>query len=306
MKNREEILEIVNKPYVGDTCVQVSVGYNESLTIFNKRGILYHDIIDYPCVPVNGYIKDDRRKYFPCLNIPTYISQKGVVETKHTMQLFNYDEVYVMIKDGEIYEKYVVRDGDNALILTKIIKSKDREIMLSRKELDSLFNRDNGNVYLMNLDGVFYTDYNTLCISSENDIVKWVKDSARNELMEYMDSDDNIISYYTLKVLENSIDNITIDNIPKETYLTEDDVVMVKIDKGNITISVFTIIFMGRDKYKVNVYDYLIDNYSLKELKELNCPIVRTKESRISYKMNLDISKDEGIRQNRLVRRRKR
>ena len=52
MKNREEILEIVNRPYVGDTCVQVSVGYNESLTIFNKRGILYHDIIDYPCVHV--------------------------------------------------------------------------------------------------------------------------------------------------------------------------------------------------------------------------------------------------------------
>ena len=140
MKNREEILEIVNRPYVGDTCVQVSVGYNESLTIFNKRGILYHDIIDYPCVHVNGYIKDDRRKYFPCSNIPTYISQKGVIETKHTMQLFNYDEVYVMIKDGEIYEKYVVMDGDSALILTKAVKSNDREIMLSRKELDSLFN----------------------------------------------------------------------------------------------------------------------------------------------------------------------
>ena len=34
--------------------------------------------------------------------------------------------------------------------------------------------------------------------------------------------------------------------------------------------------------------------------------IVRTKKPRISYKMNLNISKDEGIRQNRLVRRRKR
>lgn len=305
MKNREVVLERVSKPYVGDTCVQISEGYNESLTIFSKMGIMYHDIIDYPCVSVNKYIKDDRRKSFPYANIPIYMSQSGLVDTKHTMQLYNYDEVYVMIKDGKIYEKYVVRDKDSALVLTKNIKSIDKEVMLSRKEVDSLFSKDN-NIYLMNLDGIFYTDYNILCIPNEDEIVKLVKEKIKRELVEYRDSYDDIISEYTLGVLESNIDKMTIDSVPKDMYLTEDDIVMVKIDKDNIIISVFTIIFMGKDKYKVNIYNYLMDRYSLKKLEGLNYPIVRAKDPDISYKLNFDISRGEISKQNRLVRRLKR
>ena len=294
MKNRDEIVERVSKPYVGSDCVQISVGYNESLTIFSKDGIVYHDVIDYPCVSINRYMEDDRRKSFPYANIPTYISQRGLFEVKHTIQLFDYDEVYVMIKDGEVYEKYIVRDGNSALALTKLVKSNDRVLMLSREELDSLFNN---NSYLMNLDGVFYKD---LCIPKEEDIVSLLKDKYRRELEEYRDSDDDTISDDMLKLL----DNISIDNIPSNTYLTDDDIVMVKIDKDNVSVSVYTIIFMGRDKYMVRAYDYLMDKYSLESLKDM--PTVKFREPKISYKLNIDIPKEEVIKQNRLVRKRKR
>lgn len=299
MKNRDEIVERVSKPYVGSDCVQVSVGYNDSLTIFSKDGIIYHDVIDYPCVSINRYMEDDRRNYFTYANIPTYISKNGLFEVKHTIQLFDYDEVYVMIKDGNVYEKYIVRDGNSALVLTKFVKSSDRVLMLSRKELDNLFN--NSNSYLMNLDGVFYKD---LSIPKEEDIVDLLKDKYRRELKEYRDSGDDIISEDMLGLLNNSINSISIDNIPADTYLTDDDIVMVKIDKDNITVSVYTIMFMGRDKYMVKAYDYLMDKYSLESLKDI--PTVKAREPKIPYKLNLNIPKEEVIKQNRLVRRRKR
>ena len=299
MKNRDEIVERVSKPYVGSDCVQVNVGYNDSLTIFSRDGIIYHDVIDYPCVSINRYMEDDRRKSFAYANIPTYISKNGLFEVKHTIQLFDYDKVYVMIKDGNVYEKYIVRDGNSALVLTKFVNSNDRVLMLSREELDNLFN--NSNSYLMNLDGGFYKD---LCIPKEEDIVSLLKDKYRRELEEYRDSDDDTIGEDMLGLLDNSINNISIDDIPTDTYLTDDDIVMVKIDKDNITVSVYTIIFMGRDKYMVRAYDYLMDKYSLESLKDM--PTVKFREPKISYKLNIDIPKDEVIKQNRLVRRRKR
>ena len=170
--------------------------------------------------------------------------------------------------------------------------------MLSRRELDSLFNN---NSYLMNLDGVFYKD---LCIPKENDIVYLIKNKYRKELEEYRNSGDDTISDYTLELIENSIERISIDNIPTDTYLTDDDIVIVKIDKDNIIVSVYTIVFMGRDKYMVKAYDYLMNKYSLESLKGM--PIVKAREPKISYKLNIDIPKEEIIKQNKLVRRRKR
>lgn len=299
MKNRDEIVERVSKPYIGSDFVQLSIGYNDSLTIFSKDGIIYHDVIDYPCVSINRYMEDDRINYFTYANIPTYISKNGLFEVKHTIQLFDYNKVYVMIKDGDIYEQYAVRDGDRALVLTKLVKSSDRVLMLSREELDNLFN--NSNSYLMNLGGVFYKD---LSIPKEEDIVDLLKDKYRRELKEYRDSGDDIISEDMLGLLDNSINSISIDNIPADTYLTDDDIVMVKIDKDNITVSVYTIMFMGRDRYMVKVYDYLMDKYSLESLKDM--PIVKVRMPKLLYNLNLNIPKEEVIKQNRLVRKRKR
>ena len=301
MKNRDEIIvEGVSKPYIGSDCVQLNIGYNDSLTIFNRDGIIYHDVIDYPCVSINRYMEDDRRNYFTTYaNIPTYISKNELFEVIHTIQLFDYDKVYVMIKDGDIYEQCAVRDGDRVLVLTKLVKPSDRVLMLSREELDNLFN--NSNSYLMNLGGVFYKD---LSIPKEEDIVDLLKDKYRRELKEYRDSGDDIISEDMLGLLDNSINSISIDNIPADTYLTDDDIVMVKIDKDNITVSVYTIMFMGRDRYMVKVYDYLMDKYSLESLKDMST--VKVRVPKLLYNLNLNIPKDEVIKQNRLVRRRKR
>lgn len=301
MKNRDEIIvEGVSKPYIGSDCVQLNIGYNDSLTIFNRDGIIYHDVIDYPCVSINRYMEDDRRNYFTTYaNIPTYISKNELFEVIHTIQLFDYDKVYVMIKDGDIYEQCAVRDGDRVLVLTKLVKPSDRVLMLSREELDNLFN--NSNSYLMNLGGVFYKD---LSIPKEEDIVDLLKDKYRRELKEYRDSGDDVISEDMLGLLDNSINSISIDNIPADTYLTDDDIVMVKIDKDNITVSVYTIMFMGRDRYMVKVYDYLMDKYSLESLKDMST--VKVRVPKLLYNLNLNIPKDEVIKQNRLVRRRKR
>lgn len=301
MKNRDEIIvEGVSKPYIGSDCVQLNIGYNDSLTIFNRDGIIYHDVIDYPCVSINRYMEDDRRNYFTTYaNIPTYISKNELFEVIHTIQLFDYDKVYVMIKDGDIYEQCAVRYGDRVLVLTKLVKPSDRVLMLSREELDNLFN--NSNSYLMNLGGVFYKD---LSIPKEEDIVDLLKDKYRRELKEYRDSGDDVISEDMLGLLDNSINSISIDNIPADTYLTDDDIVMVKIDKDNITVSVYTIMFMGRDRYMVKVYDYLMDKYSLESLKDMST--VKVRVPKLLYNLNLNIPKDEVIKQNRLVRRRKR
>ena len=59
MKNKNEILERIDKPYISSTCVQISESYRNSLTIFNRNGIIYHDVVNFPCTPINKYIKDN-------------------------------------------------------------------------------------------------------------------------------------------------------------------------------------------------------------------------------------------------------
>lgn len=313
MKNKNEILERIDKPYISSTCVQISESYRNSLTIFNRNGIIYHDVVNFPCTPINKYIKDNRRNKFPFCSIPIYISQSGLSEIKHTIQLLNYNEIYVLVKDGEVYEKYVVRDGDRALLLTSTIKPNKRTVYQTRMGLESLLARDKnnlGSVYLMNLDGVFYTDYNSLNIPSEEEMVKWAKDRVRRELLEYRKrlntSEDDGISNYTLELISNSIDNMTIDSIPNETYLTEDDIVVVRTDNQNITISVFTIMFMKEDCYKIDIYDYHLNRYNIKSLEDFKYPVIKYKGPKISPILNFDIPKGEIEKQNKLARRLKR
>ena len=64
MKNVSEIVQRIEKQYIGDDCIQIMIPYRNAVTVLNQEGILFHSKIDSDLY-INKYLQDERRKSFP-------------------------------------------------------------------------------------------------------------------------------------------------------------------------------------------------------------------------------------------------
>ena len=109
--------------YVGDDCVQIMFAYNDGLTILSPEGVVYHENgtnNEY----INKYLDDERRKKFPYSDIPMH---KELFGFKITNQILDFNKSYLRFFDGNIVENYVVKDGNEALIVDKIHLMQDNK-----------------------------------------------------------------------------------------------------------------------------------------------------------------------------------
>lgn len=129
-----EIIQIINKKYVANDCVQVMFTYDKSLAIIrNDNKIIFYDNmqdsqnnIGY----INEYVKDERRKQFPYSNIP--IHTKRILFKKYNVvnQLLNYNRIYKIIRENK---------GEAIVMYCKALKDKDSAIVIQGLELSSIF-----------------------------------------------------------------------------------------------------------------------------------------------------------------------
>lgn len=304
MKNKSEIIQKIEPHYVGEDCIQEMVPYKRTLTLLNKDDILYH-CSENPSFYINKYLMDERRKQFPYSNIPTYKSKVGFEEYNYTNQLFNFDEPYIRIVDGNIIESFAVRVRKEALLFKKVLPTFKRTVYKTREELEKMFEKtDEECLYVIDLDGSFCQNNLSSFLPNEEQIVEdtkkriakgienYVKILSQPEFLSVNLSDPYpYFSEYSLKFFQPELDEMSSTNI-----------FLIKINGIDIHIEKMLISFIKINCYKVDIFDIPVTKYTLEQIKTWFSKMVKTKEPKVSLKLNPDISKEELKKQKQLIK----
>lgn len=295
MDEKNKVYKIKNE-YIGEDCIQIMIPYKDSLTLLNKNMILYHYQKESPLY-VNKYVSDSRNEKFPYHNIPIHFEKRNLEKYTFTNQLLNFNEPYIRITDGNITENYVVKCDDGALLLRKQLGFNKKIECKNRNELEEMFSTcDNENLYIMSLDGKMQ-GINDLVYPTEDEIVETVKDRMNNELASYLKTLPYTGKYFsdsTINFFKNTIDSMTIDNIKTGMdFDTSSDMIFARLDGERIKVQVVNIEFIGKNSYIVTTYDTSINDYTLEQLRILVSKISKTKNPKISLKLNKNVTQED-------------
>lgn len=81
-----------------------------------------------------------------------------------------------------------------------------------------------------------------------------------------------------------------------------ESVLIIRINKGNITIQGVDVIFVRENVYKVDIYDIPVTKYSLEQLKHVS-RINSTKEPRIPLRLNPGITRQDVKKEQQMVKK---
>lgn len=303
MTKVNEIVQRVESHYVGDDCVQVMVPYKSEIIILNKDGIIYshqngsHDSI-------NNYVNDERRKQFPYSNIPTHRSRVGLFyKMNFTNQLFDFEEPYIRIGDNHIIESFAVKDKSEALLINKVIIGNRTTKYVTRAELEEFFKK-NKNKFILYINDESISAEQYYSLASEEKIYEYVKkeltENVKNLSMNVYANSGSIFGRYLydhplfLDFVEQSIKNLDLKNVELDIDLKGGRAIIVNLDKNNISkLFVVQASFVSANNYKLDIVDLPVNKYTLEQLKNLSLDITKTKEPKISLKLNPGVSKQD-------------
>lgn len=259
MKDNSKIVQRIKSCYVGEDCIQVMVPYREQCAIFNPNDIQYLDHKDNNFI--NTYTEDERRKQFPYHNI-TYHHHNRYINVAN--QLYEFNKPYLQFRFGAIFESYVVKDGDEALLATKQLYTKFKEKKcVTREQLRKILTE------------------------GTNDAIK----------KHYILFDDYSVKYDLYLMSEREM----VDRVIRHGFIHQ-QFLLVDLDGVNITCTLVVVTFKGHcDEYEIELYNVPIQNYFYEEIKYLSSDIKETKEPKIKIRFNKGISKETIEEQKRLV-----
>ena len=144
------MIERIPNYYINDECVLLSLPFRKCITIIcndiSNGGILCHYDFTDDSQNINKYLLDDRKYNFPFANIPIY---KGLFGRHYVSQLFEYNKHYLCISSGFIRDRYLVRDGESAVMLNRklYIPNSIKGNIYCKKEIRKIL--DNFNKYIL-------------------------------------------------------------------------------------------------------------------------------------------------------------
>ena len=281
---KKEIVRRVSKEYVCDDCIQVLEEKNgKCMTIVSKNGLEYH------CKPgslfyVNSYEKDNRRVLFPYNNISTYTEKNCFRKKEYINKIYNFDQTYIKICGKDIYEIHAVKDGDEALLVSKRVDFNDNFVvqkLVTREELETYVNKSNINFYDFE-NGVYQGISSGFKILSENEILELCisifKKSKEIETNFCNKRNYKLIGYEIVnydayhEIMEKLIDRLTINDVVHILPPILSNYVTIDLDnnKNDIgCISKVDVTLIDKDKYKVIFTKVPVSSYSLARAKEL-------------------------------------
>lgn len=306
MANTNEVVKKINSCYVEDNCVQISYPYNDCITILNKNGILYHHKINSNFF-INKYLSDERRRKFPYHTIPTFYAKNDSGFYKlFTNQIFNFNQPYIIIKDNQVIENYVVKDGTEALIISKQLTPYKKTSIKNRKEVEEILCPSTSIRY--NLQNIYLSgaipEENLFEIDDEDTIIQSVKDDLKNNLIDFKEYIRQNPSTSVSKYLKNNPlflsfieQNLSIENIKNmdlnKPLLDDEMVIIAKTDGDNIELIGISITFIKKDQYKVDTYTIPINKYTYEQIKFLTKQILDLGHPNIQLKHNPGVTKQD-------------
>lgn len=284
--NYNQIIQKIEWQYVSDECVQVMIPYENTITILNKDGILFHHKPDSNLY-INKYLKDERRKKFPYSNIPRHISKVNLFKKmNYTNQLLNFEESYIKISDGIISENFAVKEKQEALMICNIITPEEYTKFMTYEELINYLYEQNENeqIYHMYLNGGIIDEE---ILPTEKEIYEHLKMELAERIPKIM--------YRNFGVIINGdeyIENTNLSIVDFNLKLHKGLILIVRIKDKDITIKAIEITFINLDKYKIKVYDFPVTKYCLEQLKYAT-KIYDTKEPKIPIRINPIVTKQD-------------
>ena len=288
MKKTNEIVQRIQSHYVGDDCIQIMFPYQDTLTILNPDGMLYHHK-QGSNLYVNKYLEDERRKQFPYSNIPTHFSKVMFKKITYTNQLLDFEKPYIIIGDGYYSESFVIKDNNQALLISSIMKPDNHVEHMTYDELLKYVGKHDSDeqVYYVYLSGALLSN-NERLFPTEERIHSYIREQLLESIsdLRYLRENPVFFSYFSKNMRD--IDFSSIDfNVG-----IGDSMLIVRINKGNITIQSVKAMFVRENDYKVDIYDIPVTRYSLEQLKYVP-KINITREPKIPLRLNPGVTKQD-------------
>jgi len=315
MTNKNEIIQKIESHYVGEDCIQIMLPYNDAVTILSQDGILFHYKTGSD-VYINKYLEDERRKQFPYSNIPTHYSRCGLRrKVAYTNQLLDFEKPYIRIGDNYVSESFVVKDNNQALMVSSIMQGIKYTRHMTYEELMAYIDKSNSDeqVFYINIDGSmpssindYFADEKTVHDFLQNKFsgcVKYFRDyhtysGVDSDLVDYLRHNPLFLNYF-----EQCVNNIDLSLIDFNILLGSNcSLMIVRISNGRITsIQVLDVSFVRQKDYKVVIRDIPVCKYSLEQLKFV-FKMLPIKEPKIPLRLNPGVTREDIKEAKRMVK----
>lgn len=301
MKKATEIVRKIEGQYVRDDCIQIMFPYKDTLTILNQDGMLFH-YKPGSSKYVNKYLEDERRKQFPYSNIPTHFSKVGIFKkVAYTNQLLEFEKPYIRIGDGHFSESFVIKDNNQALLISSIMQPDNHiEHMTYEELLKFVGKRDSDEqIYYIYLSGALPSNSEKL-FPTEEEIYNHIRKQLSKNINDFENEIENYYSSLGRYLRENpwflnyankNMREIDFSLIDFNIYIN-DPMLIVRINKENITIQGVEAMFVRQNDYKVDICDIPVTKYTLEQLKYVS-KINITEEPKISLRLNPGVTRQD-------------
>lgn len=294
---KDEIVYKLHKEFISNDCVQVSLGFEDNLMVYNTSDLMYYKKIEeiesnnqeYK----NDYLIDSRSLRFPYSKIPEHIEQVSLFKKNiFANQILEYNKPYIAVSDRIINKITIFKENESAYIyfqsLTNL-KTYTRKIILNREELETYYKTGTLKIFDENQYIKKYIFYINGCIpknhiKTELELLKYIKEEVIDEISSLEELSD--LTYTNILKAVNDMDDFAPLIIAFDNY-------MIKFNQNNeIVIDYFIVKYLKKDKYELAISNIPVNVETLEMIKSrIDLSKVRyLKEPHISKKLNPDIS----------------
>lgn len=304
MQKTTQTIQRIESPYVREDYVQTIVKYKNAITILSQDGVQLHGTKDN--ISINQYLVDERRKHFPYANIPMHYTKEKIFSDRicHVNQIFEFNKTYIELCDGNLIERFIVKDNKEAILLKKAMPKFKRTSYLTRKELENRFlkAKEEEQTYYFGMNGFMSIEQDFMkLIPTEERIYEQIQEIFKkniqyfreyqnaypgSEVAVYLRKYPLFLDYYE-KVIQNMDLSIMDFEIP---IGFANSFIIAKIRNNEISLEEVEIYFIHTNYYEVVTYDVPITKYTLEQLKFVS-KMNKTKEPRIPLKLNPGVTK---------------
>lgn len=300
MKKFDEMVAKMHSHYVADDYIQIMLAYQNYLLLFGNNDLMYFKnfIESHPSIREgsrNVYLEDERKNNFPYSQIPEHIERVLLFRKLNFVnQILDFEKPYIRINDGFITKMTAFKDGDEAVVHTKILNGKlcdkrtktitreELETYLKTGSLEQLDENEYEDTSIFDMNGVLYNSR----LELEQ---KWI-DKEKERLSRIID-ENNRYKESTKNELQRAIS--TLDDI-SPFVLTQK--IMIKFKQnGEMKIDAFVVKYLERGKYEIALADLPVTMESLSMIKsKAELPVIKTiKEPKISLSLNPNVTKEQ-------------
>ena len=301
MRVNDEFVERVHECFVKDDCVQLMFPYQEFMFLFGNNDILYYRNILDDKVMINKYLDDRRRFSFPYSSIPLHIERVGLFyKIKFVNQILDFEKPYIKINDSCCTIRTVFKDGNSAIVHTKIVDMKntfERQCTLSRSELHNFLKTG----FLFGYD------------ENEYSKIFLINGDAKLSKNEFSEQDEQrILGLQRKKLLDAigrmNINDCYVDSIKKnlrkgvskldefDTFEVCNNNLLIKLkENGDIKVDKISIFYLNEYEYALTISNIPITKQTLNMIKS-NCKLSKIRPMiapKISLNLNPNITKEQ-------------